>query len=203
LRRLAPRVVTVAAGDPRPPGLAEGTLLLFQLPHPDGRFVFGDGSHPTTRLCAAAVDQLCRERQRASVLDVGTGTGVLARIARARGALEISGTDIDAASVELARSNAALDGAQVPIHFGAEPPDHWGARFELVVANILEQPLRDLAAALTAALRPEGLLLISGFTALQAPRLRVVFEARGLRCARDAQLDGWTLLLFDRDPESR
>ena len=161
--------------------------------------VFGDGSHPTTRLCAAAVDLLCRQRQPDAVLDVGTGTGLLARIARARGARFIVGTDIDPAALSSAEAHSTLDPRAVRIHFGAEAPDHWGARFDLVVANILEAPLRALAPALSRALRPEGILLLGGFTRLQLPALRVVYESLGLSYLRHSDLEEWTLLTFARE----
>jgi len=215
--------------------------------------VFGDGSHPTTRLCAAAVDLLCRQRPGMAVLDVGTGTGILARIARARGATFVAATDIDPAAVACARAHAELDtldwrGAPDPddptspdgatdlggaaaidvsaapnvqgaathmretaarvrgtatggarqfnIHFGAEAPDHWGARFDLIVANILEAPLRSLAPALCRALAPGGVLVISGFMRPQVPALRLVYETAGLQSAGDFGLDEWVLLKF-------
>ncbi len=144
------------------------------------------------------MDQLCRQRPGLSALDVGTGTGVLARIARARGASFVAGTDIDALALETARANAAFDAAATTIHFGDELPDGWGPRFDLVVANILAEPLIALASPLAAALRDDGVLLISGFTPPQAPALRQAFESRGLAYQRDAHLDGWMLLLFRR-----
>jgi len=157
--------------------------------------VFGNGSHQTTRLCAAAVDLLCRQRPGMSVLDVGTGTGILARVARARGACFVAGTDIDPVAVDCARAHAELDHAR-DIHFGSEPPDHWGARFDLVVANILEAPLRSLAPAIGRALLPGGVLLISGFTRPQAPALRLAFETAGLQSTDGFYLDEWVLLKF-------
>lgn len=190
--------------------------------------VFGDGSHPTTRLCTGAVDLLCRQRPGLAVLDVGTGTGILARIAAARGASYVVGTDIDPAAVACARAHAELDSVTplrslvlkaagaggaipadaptaadirtvgTPIYFGGEAPDHWGARFDLVVANILEAPLHFLAPALCRALLPGGVLLISGFTRPQAPALRLSYETAGLRSAGDFTLDDWVLLKFQR-----
>jgi ribosomal protein L11 methylase PrmA len=157
--------------------------------------VFGDGSHPTTRLCAAAIDVLCRQQPGVAVLDVGTGTGILARIARARGAGFVVGTDIDPVAVECANAHAQFDDVGC-IHFGGEPPDHWGARFDLVVANILEAPLHDLAPALCRALLPGGVLLISGFTRPQAPALRLAFETAGLQSIGEFSLDEWALLKF-------
>lgn len=169
----------------------EGWLALPQL---DARAVFGDGSHPTTRLCAGAVDLLCRQRPGLAVLDVGTGTGILARIAATRGASYVVGTDIDPTAITCAKAHARLDAAGANIYFGGEAPDHWGARFDLVVANILEAPLHALAPALCRALRPGGVLLISGFTRPQAPALRLAYESSGLRSAGDFTLDDWTLL---------
>jgi ribosomal protein L11 methyltransferase len=157
-------------------------LALAQLPQSvAGATVFGDGSHPTTRLCAGAVDFLCRQRQPKAVLDVGTGTGVLARIAQA---------------------HSALDAHAVDIQFSREAPDHWGARFDLVVANILEEPLRGLATQLSRALLPTGLLLLSGFTRPQTPALRVFYEGAGVTFVRESHLDEWSLLMFE-NPKPR
>ena len=179
--------------------------------------VFGDGSHPTTRLCAKGVDVLCRQRPGIAVLDVGTGTGILARVARARGASFVVGTDIDPAAVAFAKAQTELDNVSSPIgvaaslaggrgnavgegasgaciHFGDEAPDHWGARFDLVVANILEAPLHALAPALCRALLPGGILLISGFMWPQVPALRHTFETAGLQSDGAFSLDDWVLL---------
>jgi ribosomal protein L11 methyltransferase len=163
-----------------------------------GTTVFGDGSHPTTRLCAGALDLLCRQRQPAAVLDVGTGTGMLARIARARGAHFIVATDIDPLALSCAEAHSVLDIHPVPIHFSPEAPDYWGARFDVVVANILEEPLGHLAPALSRALLPAGLLLLSGFTRPQTPALRVLYEKTGVTFVRQSHLDDWSLLMFER-----
>jgi len=178
-------------------------LALAQLPQSvAGATVFGDGSHPTTRLCAGAVDFLCRQRQPKAVLDVGTGTGVLARIARARGAQLIVATDIDPLALSCAQAHSALDAHAVDIQFSREAPDHWGARFDLVVANILEAPLRGLATQLSRALLPTGLLLLSGFTRPQTPALRVFYAGAGVTFVRESHLDEWSLLMFE-NPKPR
>jgi ribosomal protein L11 methyltransferase len=192
ISNIGPRVVVYPHGTP-PPAVEEGWLALAQL---SAHTVFGDGSHPTTRLCAGAVDLLCRQRPGMAVLDVGTGTGILARIARARGAGFVVGTDIDPTAVACAKVHAELDAAGANIYFGAEAPDHWGARFDLVVANILEAPLHALAPALCRALLPGGVLLSSGFTRPQAPALRLAYENAGSQSAGDFTLDDWVLLKF-------
>lgn len=195
---LAPRIRLYSAGTPRPQ-LEPGWLALPQcVPGEADRFVFGDGSHPTTRLCAAVVDQLCRQRQPEAVLDVGTGTGVLARIARARGATFVVATDIDADALAVAAVNSALDAHAVPIDLSSHAPDHWGARFDLIVANILEEPLRELAPALIRAMAPHGVLAISGFTRAQLPALRVHYESAGAHLAGESHSEEWALLVFER-----
>jgi ribosomal protein L11 methyltransferase len=187
--------VTVYPSGSIPPALQPGWISLAQLPSACPA-VFGDGSHPTTRLCATAVDLLCRQRQPKAVLDVGTGTGLLARIARARGTPFIVGTDIDPAALSCARSHAALDHHPVAIELTSEAPDSGGSRFDLIVANILEAPLRSLAPALSRALAPGGLLLLSGFTRPQVPALRVVYESGGLTTRGQSSLGEWVLLIF-------
>lgn len=156
---------------------------------------FGDGSHPTTRICAGAVDMLCRQKPR-SVLDVGTGTGVLARIARARGASFVAATDIDPVALESARQHIALDHHTLEIPVLNEMPDHWGQYFDLVVANILEEPLKSLAPYLASALVPNGILLLSGITPLQVSGLRVHFSAQDLIYENESRLHDWSLMMF-------
>ncbi|OFZ19228.1 MAG: hypothetical protein A2X94_05530 [Bdellovibrionales bacterium GWB1_55_8] len=191
--KISPQVFLYDARLPVPQ-LPAGAIALPQ--HPGN--IFGDGSHPTTRLCAGAVDFLCRQHAFSGVLDVGTGSGVLARIARARAARFIVGTDINPAALMAAQSNAALDSHPVDIAILNTAPDHWGARFDLVVANILEGPLRELAPSLSQALGEGGLLLISGFTRLQTPGLLELFSSYGLTYVNASQLEEWVLLMFRR-----
>jgi len=195
---LAPRVTVYPFGSEMP-ALATDSIALPQLRRAEGESeVFGDGSHATTRLCAIVLDLLCRQRQPRAVLDVGTGTGVLARIARARGASLVVGTDIDAAALASAAAHARLDSHSVAIELSGDAPDRWGARFDLIVANILEGPLTELAPALARALTSGGVLLISGFMRPQAPALRVRYERFGLIPSGESCLEGWVLLTFAR-----
>jgi ribosomal protein L11 methyltransferase len=194
--RIAPRVVLYDLGSP-PPVLPPGELALPRLAQSPGPpAVFGDGRHPTTRLCAAALDLLCRQQPGAKMLDVGTGTGVLARISRARGASLVVATDIDPEARSCAGAHAALDGHRLPIQISDQTPDRLGACFDLIAANILEAHLSELAPALRSALGPGGSLLLSGFTRPQVPALRMVFEREGLQADGSALLDGWVLLRF-------
>lgn len=189
---ISPRIQLYPAGS-HPLPREEGWL---SLPVLASGAVFGDGSHPTTRICAGAVDLLCRQSEYHAVLDVGTGTGILARVARARGAQFVVGTDIDPEAIQCARAHAALDDHPVEIRISDDSPDHSGARFNLVVANILEGPLRILAPALTRALAPGGTLLLSGFTRLQTPALRTVYSNLGFSVISESHLEEWALLML-------
>lgn len=188
---LSPRIVLYEKGTPAPLLPLNGLALPY-IPSD----AFGDGTHPTTRLCAGATDFICQQARPESCLDVGTGTGVLARIARARGVPHCVGTDIDPDSIKAAEMNASLDDHARKIHFGTESPDYWGARFHLVIANILEEPLKLLAPALEKSLAPQGTLLLSGFTSLQIPTLRLTYEQQGLEFIQEAEMEGWVLLRF-------
>ncbi len=194
--RVAPRVHLYPAG--ATPPSPRDVLALPTLPSA----AFGDGTHPTTRLCARAVDYRCRCRRPRAVLDVGTGTGVLARIARAHEVPFVAATDIDAVALEAARANAALDSRSGELVVCDAPPDAWGPRFDLVVANILDDVLRELAPGLVAALASDGILLLCGFTPVQAPRLRVAFERHGLAADLESELAGWALLQLERRPHA-
>jgi len=160
---------------------------------------FGDGSHPTTRLCAQAVDLWCRTRAPRAVLDVGTGTGVLARIARARGVPFVVGTDTDPSALDAARANAALDPGPGELLLSDRAPETWGPRFDLVVANILEGVLLELAETLVAAVAPGGRLLLCGFTPLQTPALRAAYADRSLARELQSEREGWALLQLQKE----
>lgn len=196
-RFIAPRVVVYSAAE-APPEVSSGVLTFAELPAElAGGFVFGDGSHPTTRLCAGALDMLLGLKRPRKVLDVSTGTGILARIARARGVPVVVGTDIDPKALAWAQRQSALDGADREIALTSDLPNARGARFDLVVANILEGPLTELAPSIAQALRPGATLLLSGFTPLQVPALRAVYEKSSLRFVQEARLGEWSLLSFE------
>ncbi len=158
----------------------------------DPKLSFGDGAHATTRLAASALERCCRERGAPSVLDFGSGTGVLSFVALLSGASAAWGVDIDAVSVEAAQRNAALNGLAPRTWFGLPGalPDR---RFELVVAN-LEAPTQLACAATVArhAVRAERLIL-TGFLAERTPEITAALGP-GFRLERSALEEGWALL---------
>ncbi len=128
----------------------------------DPGVAFGTGSHPTTRLCLAWLDQNCKAGM--SMLDFGCGTGILAIAAAKLGATDVAGVDIDPQAVEAAQANAAANHVSATF---ALPDAIKGKRFDIVVANILANPLKSLARELIEKLNDRGFLVLSGILSHQ------------------------------------
>ena len=132
----------------------------------DPGMAFGTGSHPTTRLC---LEWLCEAVvPGCSVLDYGCGSGILGIAAAKLGAGEVLGIDIDEKAVEAARDNAARNHADMRLQHSAVP---LGDAFDLVVANILTNPLCVLAPAISARVAPGGRVALSGVLETQAAQV--------------------------------
>jgi ribosomal protein L11 methyltransferase len=175
---------------PAPEGAAEVVL--------DPGMAFGTGTHPTTSLCLAALSELLLARPGAAVLDVGTGSGLLAIAARKLGAGRVAGNDNDPVAVEVARENAVRNAAEV--HLTVEPLAAVRGPFQIVVANILANTLVELAPEIVAQLAPGGVVLLSGILAPQEEEVRAAYLARGLRpLAGGDRRDGeWSLLALEK-----
>lgn len=136
----------------------------------DPGLAFGTGSHPTTRLCLQWLDSELRPGE--SVLDYGCGSGILAIAAKKLGAGEVAGVDIDPQAVAAARENAARNALAIPFALPGELPN---AQYDVVLANILANPLRVLAPALAARVRPGGRIVLSGILAEQAEEMNALY----------------------------
>jgi ribosomal protein L11 methyltransferase len=171
----------------------------------EAAFAFGTGHHGTTRGCLLALDRLCKTLGRGNaasrLLDLGTGSGVLA-IAAARALhRQVLAIDIDASAVRIARDNAWRNrvGAVVEI-LQADGVTAAAIRarapFALVFANILLKPLQCLASPLTKIIAPGGRVVLSGLLTPQASAALAAY--RGLALERRIELDGWTTLVLKR-----
>ncbi len=169
-----------------------------------GRFIVHGrrtGHHGTTRGCLLLLDQVLKARRPRRVLDLGTGSGVLAVAAAKalRGAVLAS--DIDAASVQVARDNARLNQVGNLVQairgsgFSAPQFAEHGA-FDLVLANILANPLRQMATPMTRHLAPSASVILSGLLPPQAGGVIAAYRARGLVLVRQLQIEGWSSLLM-------
>ena len=137
----------------------------------DPGMAFGTGSHPTTRLCLEWLEQ--NVSAGCSVLDYGCGSGILAIAAARLGAGAVAGVDIDPQAVEAAQANAERNG--VTAHF-ADSTAPVAGEYDLVVANILANPLRVLAPAICAHVRSGGRLALSGILREQADEIMAIYS---------------------------
>ncbi len=161
---------------------------------------FGTGLHPSTRLALRLVQEYVRPGQR--VLDVGTGSGILAVAAAKLGAKEIVATDIDPLAVQAARENAVPNGVAERIHVqeGSLPEDK---PFDLVVVNILHHVILNLLdRGLWEYVRPGGYLLLSGIVLPHETEVLLAISARGGRIVERLQEEDWTALAVLRGESS-
>jgi ribosomal protein L11 methyltransferase len=167
----------------------------------EAALAFGTGHHGTTRGCLLLLDQVLKAWYPRRVLDLGTGTGVLAIAVAKALHRAVLASDIDAASVRVARDNARLNQAgdlvQVIRAAGFSAPE-FAARgpFDLVLANILANPLRQLAGPMARHLAPSALVILSGLLTPQAAGVIAAYRARGLVPLRHVRIDGWSSLLL-------
>jgi ribosomal protein L11 methyltransferase len=169
----------------------------------EAALAFGTGHHGTTRGCLLALDRIIKARHPRRILDVGTGTGVLA-IAAAR-ALHgpVLASDIDARAVTTARANARHNRAGRYIQIlhrgglGARCFRHRGP-FDLVLANILLEPLQRLATPMARLVARNGHVVLSGLLLSQASPALASYRARGLVLVRRIRLEGWITLVLAR-----
>jgi ribosomal protein L11 methyltransferase len=171
-----------------PPGAAEVVL--------DPGMAFGTGTHATTSLCLGAIDDFLARRPGGSVLDVGTGSGLLAIAARKLGAGRVAANDNDPVAVAVAAENAERNGASLELT-GA-PPEAIPGVFDLVVANILANVLVDLAPVLARKTAPGGELVLAGILVPQEEEVRLPFHGQGLLPLPGARRGEWSMLRFRR-----
>lgn len=167
----------------------------------EAALAFGTGHHGTTRGCLLLLDHVLKRYRPRRVLDLGTGTGVLGIAAAKALKIGVLGSDIDAPSVAVARENARLNEAGHLVQviratgFSAAAFARRGP-FDLVLANILANPLRQLAGPMAGHLAPGALVILSGLLTPQAPAVIAAYRARGLVPLRHLRIEGWSSLLL-------
>ncbi|MEZ5898206.1 MAG: 50S ribosomal protein L11 methyltransferase [Hyphomicrobiaceae bacterium] len=170
----------------------------------DAGEAFGTAHHATTLGCLLAIDRLTRQEEFHSVLDLGTGSGVLAiAVARALPHADIIATDLDAQSVKVARENIRINGEDSRITAThANGVRHVWIRqskpFDLVIANILAGPLIRLAPELARRVRRAGTLVLSGILIPQAPQVIAAYRAAGFQLVSHDRITGWSTLVLHR-----
>jgi ribosomal protein L11 methyltransferase len=177
---------------PAPPGRIMLTL--------DAGLAFGSGEHGSTRGCLRALENVACRRPRC-ILDLGTGSGILAMAAARLLHRRVRAVDIEPWSVRVARQNAALNGIGPMLRCWRA--DGWrdravraGGPYDLVLANILARPLCLMARPLAANLAPGGTAILSGLLANQARQVLAAHRRQGMRLEAAIAKGPWTTLVL-------
>jgi ribosomal protein L11 methyltransferase len=171
----------------------------------DAGRAFGTAHHETTKGCLLALDRLARRIHPAAILDLGTGSGVLA-IAAAKAfsrRVRVSAVDLDPVAIEVATENCKKNGVRPNVRLfagdGLKPSTAYEmAPFGVVIANILARPLLQLAPRLRSLTRPGGMLILSGLLQEQSREVLGRYRSTGFRLVGRAVLEGWTTFLLRR-----
>lgn len=169
----------------------------------EAALAFGTGHHGTTRGCLIYLDYVLRAKAPKRMLDLGTGTGVLAIAAAKATKRRVLATDIDAMSVKVARENMRLNGVgnlvdTVCATGFSSPAFGDRAPFDLILANILANPLRAMSTDMARHLTRNGMVILSGLLPHQAMSVIAAYRARGLVLRKHQIIEGWSSLLMQR-----
>ena len=165
---------------------------------------FGTGHHNTTKGCLEALDRLATQGfQPHRIVDIGCGTAVLAMAAARLWPVTVLASDIDAVAVDTAAANVianGLDGRVVCIEAAGfdHPMLEDNAPYDLVLANILKQPLIDLAPQMATMVAPGGRIVLSGILTTQAEEVIATYRDAGFSLERRDDLAEWSALVMER-----
>ena len=166
----------------------------------DADQAFGTAHHATTRACLLALDELAKWGRPDLVLDIGTGTGILAIAAALAFDRPVVATDNDPVAVRIAEENAAKAGVSQSIHAmvsdGLSHPTLQRLAPDLVIANMLARPLYDLAPDMARIVQPAGYMLLSGITEVQARETTARYVSLGFVLEKRILLGDWATLLL-------
>jgi ribosomal protein L11 methyltransferase len=165
----------------------------------DPGMAFGTGLHPSTQLAMIAIEDELKSGDR--VLDVGTGSGVLATAAALLGAGAVDGVDIEPVAARSARENANRNGVGAVVHIeqgSVGDGEPFQGQYDVVVANIIARILIELADSLAKAVRPGGTLVLGGIIDVKEAAVRERFNETGLWLARRETCEDWVSLVLRR-----
>lgn len=161
----------------------------------DPGMAFGTGNHPTTALCLHLLQETISGGE--TVLDVGTGSGILAIAAAKLGASSVAGIDIDPVAVDAARGNVEMNGLSLAVQV-ADSPAVFDGTADVVVANIVPNVIIGMAEALCGKVRPGGKLITSGIVLERAAEVRAKIEGLGLEPLDERREGDWVALVHRR-----
>jgi ribosomal protein L11 methyltransferase len=157
---------------------------------------FGTGLHPTTVMCLEAIDEALQPTRPATLLDVGTGSGVLALAALLMGVPRALGLDIDAEALGAAAENARLNALEGRLDLARGGPDAVAGTWPLVVANLLAAPLVELAPVLARRVGHRGRLVLSGIPCSVEGDVDRAYRRLGMHRVGGQSRAGWSALVL-------
>jgi len=157
---------------------------------------FGTGRHPTTVMCLEAIEEALQQSTPAALLDVGTGSGVLALAALLMGVPRALGLDIDAEALRAAAENARLNGLERRLQLTLGGPDAVTGTWPLVVANLLAAPLIELAPVLVRRVGHRGRLVLSGIPCSVEKDIDRAYRRLGMQHVLGQSRAGWSALVL-------
>jgi ribosomal protein L11 methyltransferase len=169
--------------------------------HLDPGMAFGTGGHETTRLCLELLERIMDELptgKKASVLDLGTGSGILAMAAVKLGAGPVHAVDIDPLAVEVATENLAINNMAEEVECSTTPLESMTADFDIILANILAEELVRLAPQIINRLAPDGKLVLSGILAEKEEFVRNGFALQPVSYIETSNDGEWVALLYSK-----
>ena len=169
----------------------------------DAGQAFGTGNHETTRGCLQAIEMICAEQAPSAPLDIGTGSGILAIALARRTDAHVTASDNDPIAVDVAAENAAVNGVGNRISFhvveGLDlPAIRASTPYDLIVANILANPLISLSADIAGAGAAFGRVILSGILGSQEDEVITAYQVEGLNLIKRIEIGEWTTLVLRR-----
>jgi ribosomal protein L11 methyltransferase len=192
VHRVGERIVVKPSWREYVPATGEAVVEL------DPGMAFGTGLHPTTQLCLKVLESVVHPGD--SLLDLGTGSGILAIAAARLGASPVVAVDNDPVAVKVARANVAANGLSdaVAVSEGSEPQPQAEQGYDVVVANIIARVIIELAPMLRASVRPGGTLVTSGIIGEREADVVAALSAAGLKVSARRQDGDWVALVAHR-----
>lgn len=192
--KITPRLMIVPVWEPIPPDPPEWIIKMDPGP------AFGTGQHATTRMCLAALETISL-KPNGTLLDVGTGSGILAIYGVKLGAGHVTALDNDPEALLWAKRNIEINQVSDQITLSDQPLAQVTARFPLMIANLILGTILELAPHFAPRLDPDGRLVLSGLLKDQAPEVEAVMKTQGLVLEKTMRQKDWVCLVFKR-PEA-
>jgi ribosomal protein L11 methyltransferase len=160
---------------------------------------FGTGEHPTTRLCLEALEQCVGQSHSKSLLDIGTGTGILAIAAAKLGIADITALDSDPVAIEIAHENIKINNTPVVVVSGS-PLHAVSGTYDVIVGNLTSDTIKALFHDSMKRLSMGGTCIFSGILEEQKDDMLSFFRAQGIQNIETGERDGWCSMLFMSTP---